>query len=63
MENKIKDVCVVYGLKIYSRGEVVLECWHSTMAGILALLNEHESELREDGVPIDKMLLSYEGAV
>ena len=53
----------MYGVKIYASGNVILEFWHSTIAGALGLLNEHEKMLSEDGFKIEKILLSYEGDV
>lgn len=53
----------MYGVKIYVSGNVILEFWHSTFAGALGLLNEHEKTLREDGLRAEKILLSYEGDV
>lgn len=53
----------MYGLKMFSHGEIVFESWHSTMFGILGILNDHESVCREMGINIDRVIISYEEAV
>lgn len=51
----------MYGVKIYVSGNVILEFWHSTFAGALGLLNEHEKTLREDGLRAEKFFFLMRG--